>query len=287
MSTTPKRRGLASNRNVMGIYATMRQTSHPRIRDPARIWTWTRICVIVAPRESRILTWTWWSRRRSFCVANKLTRSALSRLHCRSCACVTVTHRRLFESFASRVERLRSIDLAVARTPARTCVSAIDPKASTESSRYQTSPLSLGSDHQSSREGTDCLPLHQSAIQKLPSSLIGLLSTPALETTRAFEHRSEFSLFSPPPAPCFQNHISCKATKAPADRRGLNSNLLCHFSHRPPTYGAILCSSSRPPAFSHPDSTIAPAPQASAEARTRWGVQLTCTTITDLSFCYL
>ena len=195
--------------------------------------------------------------------------------------------RRLFESFASRVERLRSIDLAVARTPARTCVSAIDPKASTESSRYQTSPLSLGSDHQSSREGTDCLPLHQSAIQKLPSSLIGLLSTPALETTRAFEHRSEFSLFSPPPAPCFQNHISCKATKAPADRRGLNSNLLCHFSHRPPTYGAILGSSSRPPAFSHPDSTIAPPPQASAEARTRWGVQLTCTTITDLSFCYL
>ena len=65
--------------------------------------------------------------------------------------------RRLFESFASRVERLRSIDLAVARTPARTCVSAIDPKASTESWRYQTSPLSLGSDHQSSREGTDCL----------------------------------------------------------------------------------------------------------------------------------
>ena len=157
VSTTPKRRGLASNRNVMGIYATMRQTRHPRIRDPARIWTWTRICVIVAPRESRILTWTWWSRRRSFCVANKLTRSALSRLHCRSCACVTVTHRRLFESFASRVERLRSIDLAVARTPARTCVSAIDPKASTESWRYQTSPLSLGSDHQSSREGTDCL----------------------------------------------------------------------------------------------------------------------------------
>ena len=91
VSTTPKRRGLASNRNVMGIYATMRQTRHPRIRDPARIWTWTRICVIVAPRESRILTWTWWSRRRSFCVANKLTRSALSRLHCRSCACVTVT----------------------------------------------------------------------------------------------------------------------------------------------------------------------------------------------------
>ena len=79
------------------------------------------------------------------------------------------------------------------------------------------------------------------------------------------EHRSEFSLFSFPSASPFLKYTSWLPLTPPQIGGGRIPSLLCELSHHPTSRGAILASTSRPPPFSHPDSTIAPA--ASAERR--------------------
>ena len=84
-------------------------------------------------------------------------------------------------------------------------------------------PLSLGSDHQTSREGEGTHRRYQSALTFTPSPLIGLApSAGPWRPSDGIDYRSEFSLFPRLPGPHFPYRARWPGAKASVDRRKLN-----------------------------------------------------------------